>query len=187
MQDRVSFELIDYRLVEGQFDRIVSVGMFEHVGLSNFDTYFRTVHDRLAPDGIALIHTIGITNPPMAPNAWMSKYIFPGGYVPSLSEMAASVARQELRVTDVELLWMHYAETLRHWSERFDANSGKIAEIYDERFVRMWRFYLAACEQTFRYRQQTVFQFQLTRAANIVPMTRDYLYRDHLKFREAAE
>ena len=187
LQDKAKFELIDYRLVEGQFDRIVSVGMFEHVGLPNFDTYFQTVRDRLTPDGIALIHTIGTTDPPLARNAWLTKYIFPGGYVPSLSEMSASVERQRLWVTDIEFLWMHYAETLRHWYERFDANADKVTDLYDNRFVRMWRFYLAACEQTFRHRRQTVFQFQLTRSANVVPITRDYLYRDDLKFREAAE
>lgn len=187
VEDLVEFHLTDYRSVEGTFDRVVSVGMFEHVGLPHFDTYFDTVRKKLVPGGIALVHTIGIINRTGGTNPWIGKYIFPGGYIPSLSEVAASVERQGLRVTDVELLWLHYAETLHHWQERFEANAGKVAKIYDERFVRMWRFYLAACEQTFRHRQQCVFQFQLSNSAEAVPITRDYLYEQPQAIRTAAE
>lgn len=187
LEDRVTFQLTDYREVEGTFDRIVSVGMFEHVGLSHFDTYFDTVRNKLGPDGIALIHTIGVTMPAGGTNPWIEKYIFPGGYIPSLSEISASVERQGLRVTDIELLWLHYAETLRHWQLRFEENADKVEVLYDARFVRMWRFYLAACEQTFRRRRQCVFQFQLAKSADAVPITRDYLYQPPLGLRAAAE
>ena len=187
LDDRISIELRDYREVEGTFDRVVSVGMFEHVGLRQFDTYFQAVRDRLTPDGVALVHTIGVTTPAGGTNPWIGKYIFPGGYIPSLSEVAAAVERQGLRIADVELLWTHYAETLRHWEKRFEANADKVAELYYERFVRMWRFYLASCEQTFRYRRQCVFQFQLARSAEAVPITRDYLYQSPPGLRAAAE
>lgn len=187
LQHQVDFQLIDYRELGGSFDRIVSVGMFEHVGLPHFDTYFETINKRLTPDGIALVHTIGANTPAGGTNAWIAKYIFPGGYIPNLAEVAGAIERQDLRVTDVELLWTHYAETLRHWQQRFEANVDKVASLYDETFVRMWRFYLAACEMTFRHRAQTVFQFQLTKSANVVPMTRDYLYAHDRTVRQAAE
>ncbi len=176
LEDQVECLLADYREISGVFDRIVSVGMFEHVGLSHFDTYFRRVQDCLAPDGIALIHTIGLTNAPSATNPWIAKYIFPGGYVPSLSEVAASIERQGLRITDIEFLWLHYAETIRHWLNRLDDNADKVVSLYDERFLRMWRFYLAASEHTFRHRLQTVFQIQVSKSPDAVPMTRDYIY-----------
>lgn len=187
LEDRIDIRLQDYRHITETFDRIVSVGMFEHVGLPHFDTYFASVHDLLAPNGIALIHTIGAVSPAGGTNAWMGKYIFPGGYIPSLSEMSAAIERQDLRITDIEFLWRHYAETLYHWLDRFEANVGKVEALYDARFVRMWRFYLAACEQAFRHRRQCVFQFQLTRAADVVPITRDYLYDRPLALHQAAE
>ena len=176
LEDRVSFQLIDYRAVTGQFDRIVSVGMFEHVGAPNFARYFQAVRDRLAEDGVALIHTIGRTAPPTATNPWIAKYIFPGGYVPSLSEAAEAIQVAGLRIGDIECLRLHYAMTLRCWFDRFSAKADVAATLKDERFVRMWRYYLAASEQTFRHSPQDVFQFQLSRRVDAVPITRDYLY-----------
>jgi cyclopropane-fatty-acyl-phospholipid synthase len=188
LSDRVRFELRDYRDLTGTYDRIVSVGMFEHVGAPHFTTYFNTVRDRLSPDGVALIHTIGRTAPPEPTSAWIAKYIFPGGYVPALSEVADAIQTAGLRIGDIECLRLHYAMTLRHWFDRSSANAGAAARINDERFVRMWRFYLAASEQTFRHGPQDVFQFQLARRADAVPITRDYLYRPALLAeRQAAE
>jgi cyclopropane-fatty-acyl-phospholipid synthase len=176
LEDRVDFRLADYRDLTGSFDRIVSVGMFEHVGLPYYDTYFGKIRDLLTADGVALIHTIGISDAPSGTNPWIAKYIFPGGYVPSLSEVVASIERQGVWMTDIEILRLHYAETLRHWRERFEANRDRIAALYDERFVRMWRFYLVACETSFRHRRQTVFQVQIARRIDALPITRDYLY-----------
>ena len=176
LADRVTFQLRDYRHVSGPFDRIVSVGMFEHVGLPHYGTYFETVRNLLSPDGVALVHTIGRSAPPDATNPWISRYIFPGGYIPAMSEVLPPIENANLWLDDVECWRQHYATTLRHWYDRFQANSEKAASIYDERFVRMWRFYLAASEQTFRYGRQTVFQFQLSRRQDAVPLTRDYLY-----------
>jgi cyclopropane-fatty-acyl-phospholipid synthase len=176
LSDRVKFQLCDYRHVSGPFDRIVSVGMFEHVGLPHYDTFFQTVKNLLSHDGIALIHTIGRSAPPDATNPWISRYIFPGGYVPAMSEVLPAIENANLWLDDVECLRLHYAMTLRHWFDRFQANSEQAAEIYDDRFVRMWRFYLVACEQTFRFGRQAVFQFQISRRLDAVPLTRDYLY-----------
>ena len=176
LSDRVEFRLQDYREVTGQFDRIVSVGMFEHVGVPHYREYFRHVHDLLTEDGVALIHTIGRTEPPGSTNPWMAKYIFPGGYIPAMSEAMAAVEKEHLWPTDVEIWRLHYAETLRHWEQRFSANIDRARELYDERFCRMWRFYLIACEQAFRFNWQCVFQFQLARKRDAVPLTRDYLY-----------
>ncbi|MDO8985984.1 cyclopropane-fatty-acyl-phospholipid synthase family protein [Cypionkella sp.] len=176
LTDRVSFELIDYRAMTGQFDRIVSVGMFEHVGAPNFAAYFTIVRDCLREDGVALIHTIGRTAPPNATNPWIAKYIFPGGYVPSLSEVAEAIQDAGLRIGDIECLRLHYAQTLRCWFDRFTAKADTAAALKDQRFVRMWRYYLAASEQTFRHGPQDVFQFQLCRRPDAVPITRDYLY-----------
>lgn len=173
---QVEFRLCDYRDVSGPFDRVVSIGMFEHVGLPHYDTYFQRIRDLLTPDGVALIHTIGRCATPDATNPWISKYIFPGGYVPSMSEVLPAIEKANLWLDDVETLRLHYATTLRHWFDRFQSNSTKAAAIYDDRFVRMWRFYLVASEQTFRFGPQAVFQFQLSRAQDAVPLTRDYLY-----------
>lgn len=180
LSDRVRFRLMDYRAVEEQFDRIVSVGMFEHVGLPHFDAYFGSVRNRLADDGVALIHTIGYVNAPDATNPWIAKYIFPGSYVPSMSEVMASIEHEKLWVADIECWRLHYALTLHHWFDRFSANSSEIREIYGERFIRMWRFYLAVCEQNFRVGGQAVYQFQLSRKIDSVPITRDYLYQTKL-------
>jgi cyclopropane-fatty-acyl-phospholipid synthase len=178
LADKVRFELMDYRDVTGQFDRIVSIGMFEHVGVPQYDTFFDTVEQRLKPDGIALIHFIGRTGAPGATSPWILKYIFPDGYVPAMSEAAAPIERHALVTTDVEVWRLHYAQTLRAWRERFEANIDKARALYDERFCRMWRYYLIACELTFRLDGQVVFQFQLGRKQDAVPLTRDYLYRD---------
>ncbi|MDV6331334.1 cyclopropane-fatty-acyl-phospholipid synthase family protein [Asticcacaulis sp. 201] len=172
---RVRFELCDYRLVSGLFDRIVSVGMFEHVGLAGFDGYFQTVADRLKPDGVALIHTIGRRGKTSGRSAWLDKYIFPGGYIPSLSEITDSVEKSGLFITDIESLRLHYAETLRHWRMRFEAHRAEIEALYDERFGRMWEFYLCFCELGFRYGDLMVFQIQLAKKIDTLPITRDYM------------
>jgi len=176
LADKAQFRLMDYRDVEGQFDRIVSVGMFEHVGLPHYGEYFDVVRTLLPEDGIALIHTIGRALPPGSTSPWITKYIFPGGYCPSLSEASAAIERADLITTDIEVWRLHYAETLRHWYDRFMANIDQARALYDDRFCRMWRYYLVASELTFRFNKQVVFQMQLTRAQDAVPLTRDYLY-----------
>ena len=157
------------------FDRIVSVGMFEHVGVAHYRAYFDTLRNRLNPDGIVLVHAIGRADPPGSTDPWLRKYIFPGGYCPALSEVLAVVERSGLWVTDIEILRLHYAETLRHWLERFQANRDRAQAIYDERFCRMWEFYLAVCEAAFRDGPMMVFQLQLARRRDAVPLTRDYI------------
>ena len=175
LEDRARFSLTDYRDVAGPYDRIVSVGMFEHVGRPNYGSYFEQVARLLAPDGVAVIHSIGRADGPSFPQPWVAKHIFPGGYIPSLSEVLPAVERAGLIVTDIEILRRHYAETLRMWSERFQAARAEIAQLYDERFCRMWEFYLAFSEMAFRYRDHMVFQLQLARRGDAVPITRDYL------------
>ena len=175
--DQVEFRLTDYRAVTGKFDRIVSVGMFEHVGVPQYRTYFRQVRDLLAPDGVALIHTIGRTTPPGITSPWITRYIFPGGYCPALSEVMPAVQSSGLWTTDIEVWRLHYAETLRHWRKRFEANIDRAAALYDDRFCRMWRYYLTASEMTFRHYGQCVFQIQLAHRQDAVPLTRDYLYK----------
>jgi len=173
--DKVKFGLRDYRTLDDQFDRIVSVGMFEHVGVGHYTEYFSNVRNLLKPDGAALIHTIGRLDGPGATNPWIAKYIFPGGYIPSLSEVAPVLENQHLMLTDLEVLRLHYAETLREWRRRFMAKRDFAARIYDERFCRMWEFYLAGSETSFRYEGMVVFQFQLTRQIGALPITRDYM------------
>ena len=172
---RVHFHLRDYRKQHGRFDRIVSVGMFEHVGVGYYRTFFEKVRTLLTDDGIALVHTIGRADGPGATSPWIRKYIFPGGYIPALSEVTAAVERSRLFITDVEVLRLHYAETLRHWRERFVSNWDDAKAIYDERFCRMWEFYLAASEVAFRHLGLVVFQIQLARRQDAVPLTRNYL------------
>ncbi|WP_306117132.1 MULTISPECIES: cyclopropane-fatty-acyl-phospholipid synthase family protein [unclassified Roseitalea] len=176
LADRVRFELTDYRDLDRQFDRIVSVGMFEHVGTRHYKEYFDKVARLLSKDGVALIHTIGRTGRPGVTNPWIAKYIFPGGYIPALSEIAPHVEAAGLFLTDLEVLRLHYAETLKAWRERFLANADKAAALHDERFVRMWDFYLATSELSFRYGTHVVFQLQLARRQDAVPLTRDYLH-----------
>ena len=176
LEDRVDFRICDYREVKGRFDRIVSVGMFEHVGAPHYRQFFRDVRRLLKPDGVALLHTIGRLDEPGTTNPWIRKYIFPGGYVPALSEVMQAIEKEGLSVTDVEIWQLHYAETLRCWRQRFEDNLKAVREMFDDRFCRMWRFYLAACEVTFRNRTQVVFQIQITRDKNLPPATRDYIY-----------
>ena len=172
---QISFKLMDYRQLSGQFDRIVSVGMFEHVGVPHYKEYFRRVKSLLAPDGVALIHTIGRAGPPSSTNPWIAKHIFPGGYVPALSEMSAAMEQSGLWPTDIEVWRLHYAMTLAHWIQRFEDNIAAIRELYDDRFCRMWRYYLVASEMTFREGRQCVFQMQLANRQDAVPLTRDYI------------
>ncbi|MCI0429640.1 MAG: cyclopropane-fatty-acyl-phospholipid synthase family protein [Rhodospirillales bacterium] len=175
LSERVRFHLRDYRAEAGRYDRIVSVGMFEHVGPVHYETFFAKVRDLLADDGVAVLHSIGRMEPPGGTNPWLRKYIFPGGYTPALSEVLPAIERVGLWVTDMEILRLHYAETLRHWRERFQANRDRVRAIYDERFCRMWEFYLAGCEIAFRRMNQMVFQIQLARRQEAVPLTRDYI------------
>jgi cyclopropane-fatty-acyl-phospholipid synthase len=172
---RVRFELIDYRQLAGKFDRIVSVGMFEHVGVRHYEEFFAKVNDLLVDDGVVLLHSIGRMSPPGTTGAWFRKYIFPGGYTPSLSEVFPVVERQRLWVTDVEILRIHYAETLLEWDRRFQANRAAAAAMYDERFCRMWEFYLITAEMMFRTGSQQVFQMQLARRPDAAPLSRDYM------------
>ena len=176
LADKVQFSLMDYRFVKEKFDRIVSVGMFEHVGVPHYRQYFNTVHRILKDNGIALLHTIGRSGPPGSTNPWITRYIFPGGYVPALSETLEAIEKEGLIVTDVEVWRLHYAETLRHWHERFMEKIDRARLLHDERFCRMWRFYLVACEMTFRHSDQVVYQIQLARRNDSVPLTRNYIY-----------
>jgi cyclopropane-fatty-acyl-phospholipid synthase len=175
LSHRVRFHLRDYRAETGVYDRIVSVGMFEHVGLNHYGTFFRAVSNLLAPDGVALLHSIGRLGGPGRTSPWIRKYIFPGGYAPALSEVMPVVERSGLLTTDVEILRLHYALTLDRWQERFQANRAEIATLYDERFCRMWEFYLAGAEMDFRYLGGMVFQLQLSKSIDALPITRDYM------------
>jgi cyclopropane-fatty-acyl-phospholipid synthase len=174
--NQVHFELADYRSLDGQFDRIVSVGMLEHVGARHYSEYFARIARLLSDDGVALIHTIGRTTPPGVTNPWIDKYIFPGGYIPALSELMRHIEQLRLHVLDIEVLRLHYAETLRAWRKRFLDNADQAAALYDERFVRMWDFYLSGSELSFRHGDHVVFQLQLGRRQDAVPLVRDYLY-----------
>ncbi len=175
MTDRVRFKMQDYRAEHGLYDRIVSVGMFEHVGVNHYDDYFKMVARCLKEDGVALIHSIGRAEGPGHTNPWISKYIFPGGYSPALSEVIPAIERAGLIITDIEILRLHYAETLRLWRERFEKNRADIRVLYDERFCRMWEFYLITSELCFRHNGQMVFQIQLAKRSDSVPITRDYI------------
>jgi cyclopropane-fatty-acyl-phospholipid synthase len=175
LADRVRFELRDYREAEGRYDRIVSVGMFEHVGVVHYAAFFAKVKELLADDGVALLHSIGRSDGPAATNPWLRKYIFPGGYSPAMSEVVPVVERTGLWITDIEILRLHYAETLRAWRTRFNANRERIRALYDERFCRMWEFYLAGSEIAFRHQGHLNFQMQLAKKVDTVPLTRDYV------------
>ncbi len=176
LENQVQFKLCDYRNVKEKFDRVVSVGMFEHVGRKFYKTFFKQVDKLLNDNGLALIHTIGSVNQPRDPQPWITKYIFPGGYTPSLSEVAGPIEKSGLIVSDLEVLRMHYSHTLRNWKERCIKNQSKITEMFDEKFFRMWEFYLASCEMAFKWGDQVVFQFQLTKDLTTAPNTRDYIY-----------
>ena len=177
LADRVRFKLLDYRQEPDRYDRIVSVGMFEHVGVAHYVEFFRKIKDLLDDDGVMLLHAIGRMERPGGTNTWLKKYIFPGGYTPALSEVMTAIEKVGLWVTDIEILRLHYAETLRHWRQRFLANRERIKQMagYDDRFCRMWEFYLAGCESAFRYMNQMVFQIQIARRQDAVPLTRDYM------------
>jgi cyclopropane-fatty-acyl-phospholipid synthase len=175
LSDRVSFELEDFRTVRGCYDRIVSVGMFEHVGITHYPEFFAAIRQLLQPDGIALIHAIGRSDGPSVTNPWITRHIFPGGYSPALSEVFRAVERARLVATDVEILRLHYAETIRHWRRRFDANRDAITALYDTRFTRLFDLYLAGSEHSFRHLNHMVWQLQVTRHQAAAPLTRDYM------------
>ena len=176
LENQVSFKLIDYRELNEKFDRIVSVGMFEHVGRKFYNKYFKSVAKMLTEDGVALIHTIGSNMTPRDPHPWISKYIFPGGYTPSLSEVAGPIEKSGLIISDLEVLRMHYSHTLRNWKERFMGKKDEVLNMFDEKFFRMWEFYLVGCELAFKWGDQVVFQFQLSKKILSTPNTRDYIY-----------
>jgi cyclopropane-fatty-acyl-phospholipid synthase len=175
LADRVQFHLRDYREETGVYDRIVSVGMFEHVGINHYAEFFAKVRGLLHARGVAVLHAIGRRDGPGTTSAWLRKYIFPGGYAPALSEVLPHIEASDLWVADIEILRLHYARTLNEWHRRFTANRAQIAELYDERFCRMWELYLLGCEMQFRHLDMMVFQIQLAREVDAVPITRDYL------------
>jgi len=177
LENQLTFKLMDYRELNEKFDRIVSVGMFEHVGRKFYNKFFKQIDNLLDKDGVSLIHTIGSVNPPRDPHPWITKYIFPGGYTPSLSEVTTPIEKAGLIVSDIEVLRLHYAHTLRHWKENCIKNKEKIISMFDEKFFRMWEFYLAGCEMAFKWGDQVVYQFQLTKNYTSTPVTRDYIYQ----------
>jgi cyclopropane-fatty-acyl-phospholipid synthase len=179
----IDFRIQDYREMTETFDRIVSVGMFEHVGLSHYNAFFRKCAGLLADDGVMLLHTIGRSEGPNVTNPWIAKYIFPGGYIPALSEVMPAIERSGLLVTDIEILRLHYAETAKAWRDRFLAHRDEAERLYDRRFVRMWEFYLAASEMAFREQAMMVMQIQLTKRQDVVPATRDYIFREEARLR----
>jgi cyclopropane-fatty-acyl-phospholipid synthase len=181
--DAVEFRLQDYRDVGERFDRIVSVGMFEHVGVGFYDEFMRRCSAALEDDGIMLLHSIGRSEGPGTTNPWIAKYIFPGGYIPALSEVLPAIERSGFLITDIEILRLHYAETLKAWRERFLAHRNEVIRAYDQRFLRMWEFYLAASEMAFREQALMVFQIQMTKRQGIVPITRDYIVREEARLR----
>ena len=176
LENQVRFKMMDYRELNEKFDRIVSVGMFEHVGRKFYNKYFKTISKLLNNNGVALIHTIGSVNPPRDPHPWITKYIFPGGYTPSLSEVVKPIENSGLIISDMEVLKMHYSHTLRHWKERFSSKKNQVLDMFDEKFFRMWEFYLTGCEMAFKWGDQVVFQLQLTKDNISAPTTRDYIY-----------
>jgi cyclopropane-fatty-acyl-phospholipid synthase len=184
LADRVRFHLRDYREETGRYDRIVSVGMFEHVGVPQYGAFFGKVKELLAPNGVALLHSIGRMDGPGQTNPWLRKYIFPGGYSPALSEVIPVIEKTGLWLSDCEILRLHYAETLRHWRRRFRQNWDKVKTLYDERFCRMWEFYLAGSETAFRHMGHMVFQLQLSNALEAVPLTRDYIHQWERDYRQ---
>ena len=183
----VRFKLQDYRKVPGPFERVVSVGMFEHVGVNHYTTYFRKMRELMTDDGVAVLHSIGRSDRPAATNAFMAKYIFPGGYIPALSEVLPAIEKSGLFVTDIEILRLHYADTLREWRRRFLANWSPASERMGEEFCRMWEFYLAGSETSFRYQNLLVFQILLAKKVGTIPLTRDYMLEEErrLKARDA--
>jgi len=187
LSDQVRFELTDYRTLDRRFDRIVSVGMFEHVGVGHFGEFFDVVRRCLTEDGVALVHAIGRSSGPGSTNPWLAKYIFPGGYCPALSEVFAASEGAGLMTADCEVLRLHYAQTLRHWRARFAHNRERIAALYDERFCRMFEAYMSGSEAAFRRLGVFVWQMQLTRQVDAVPLTRDYMAETRAGVLQAAD
>ncbi len=183
LDDRVEFRMRDYRDVAESYDRIVSVGMFEHVGVGHYDAFFRACARILDRDGVMVLHSIGRSEGPSSTNPWVAKYIFPGGYIPALSEVLRAIERAGLLVTDIEILRLHYAETLKAWRERFLAHREDVERLYDARFLRMWEFYLAGSEMSFREQNLMVMQIQLTKRQGIVPITRGYIAEEEARLR----
>ncbi len=177
LTNQVEIKLMDYREIKEKYDRIVSVGMFEHVGRKFYNLFFKKIANILNNEGVALLHTIGSVDAPRDPQPWITKYIFPGGYTPSLSEIAGPIEKSGLIISDLEVLKIHYAQTLRHWKERFIQNKAKVLKMFDEKFFRMYEFYLTSCESAFKYGDQVVYQIQLSKELDTVPSTRDYIYR----------
>jgi cyclopropane-fatty-acyl-phospholipid synthase len=183
LADRARFLLEDYRNIKGPFDRIVSVGMFEHVGVGHYREFFRASRELLAPDGVMLLHSIMRSDGPGVTNSWIHKYIFPGGYIPALSEVVPVIEKSGMKIADIEILRLHYAETLRNWRERFLANRDKVKALYDERFCRMWEFYLASAETSFRYQGMMNFQIQIAKHQAALPLTRTYMWEEEERLR----
>ena len=181
--DRAQFLLKDYRHLDQPFDRIVSVGMFEHVGVGHYPEFFAKCRALLKDDGVAVLHSINRSDGPGATSAWIKKYIFPGGYIPALSEVLPHIEKARLYTTDVEILRLHYAETLREWSKRFGSHRNRAKEIYDERFCRMWEYYLASSECAFRYAGMNNFQIQFARSQHALPLTRNYMFEEEERLR----
>jgi cyclopropane-fatty-acyl-phospholipid synthase len=177
LTNQVEIRLSDYRELKEKYDRIVSVGMFEHVGRKFYNLFFEKISSLLKNNGVALLHTIGTVNAPRDPQPWITKYIFPGGYTPSLSQIAGPIEKSGLIISDLEILKIHYAHTLRHWKEKFVQNKDKVLKMFDEEFFRMYEFYLTSCESAFKYGDQVVYQIQLSKELDTVPSTRDYIYR----------
>jgi cyclopropane-fatty-acyl-phospholipid synthase len=187
LDGRVQFKLQDYRHVEGPFDRIISIGMFEHVGVHHYGEFFEKIYDLLTDSGVALIHSIGHMSPPGTASPWLRKYIFPGAYSPAMSEVFTALELNSLWATDVEILRVHYADTLREWHNRFERNRDKIARMYDERFCRMWEFYLVSVGMMFRTGSQMVFQMQVAKQRDAAPLTRDYIGRQEAGYLKAGK
>jgi cyclopropane-fatty-acyl-phospholipid synthase len=185
LSDRAKFGLIDYRDLEGQFDRIVSVGMFEHVGVPQYPAFFAKTRDLLRDDGVMVLHFIGRSDGPGSTNPWIRKYIFPGGYTPALSEVLPVIEGSGLIVSDIEVLRLHYAETLKEWRKRFVARREDVLKLYDERFFRMWEFYLAGSEMGFRRDGLVVYQIQTIKRIDALPITRDYMVDDERRIKFA--
>ena len=177
LTNQVEIRLSDYRELKEKYDRIVSVGMFEHVGRKFYNLFFEKISSLLKNNGVALLHTIGTVDAPRDPQPWITKYIFPGGYTPSLSQIAGPIEKSGLIISDLEILKIHYAHTLRHWKEKFVQNKDKVLKMFDEEFFRMYEFYLTSCESAFKYGDQVVYQIQLSKELDTVPSTRDYIYR----------
>ena len=184
LADKVDIRLMDYRDVTGSFDRVVSVGMFEHVGKGDYAPFFDLIREAIPEDGVALLHTIGCGDEPGPTNPWVTKYIFPGGYLPALSDVTPVIEKSDLITTDIEALRLHYAYTLKNWRQRFLSKRDEMAKLYDERFCRMWEFFLAASEAAFRFDRTLVFQVQMAKHENTVPITRDYIARREEELRK---